>query len=49
MAYLKEQGYRVLALRDLERYVDLSEKPTDPGWIIRERSRGIRAQASDSR
>jgi hypothetical protein len=30
MAYLKEQEFRVLALRDLERFVDLANPPRDP-------------------
>ena len=39
MAHLKDRGYRVLALRDLERFVDPAKKPADPGWIIRQRLR----------
>lgn len=38
MGHLKERGYRVLALRDLERYVDLSERPDDPLRIFRRRA-----------
>ncbi len=38
MAYLQEQGYRVLALRDLERYVDLSRRPADPAGALRARA-----------
>ena len=45
MAYLSEQDYRVLALRDLERYVEPSDKPADPGSIIRERMRRIREES----
>ena len=37
MAYLKEEGYRVLALRDLERYVDPADKPADPGAVLHRR------------
>lgn len=38
MTYLKENGYRVVALRDLERWVDLSIQPADPGQAIRRRA-----------
>ncbi len=48
MTHLKAQGYRALALRDLERYMDLSKKPADPAKIIRERVRRIREEASKS-
>jgi peptidoglycan/xylan/chitin deacetylase (PgdA/CDA1 family) len=44
MTYLKEQGYTVLALRDLERFVDPSNKPADPIRIIRERERRRREE-----
>jgi peptidoglycan/xylan/chitin deacetylase (PgdA/CDA1 family) len=30
MTYLKEQGFRTMALGDLERYVDLAHPPSDP-------------------
>jgi len=30
MAYLKDHGYRALALRDLEPYIDSSQAPADP-------------------
>jgi peptidoglycan/xylan/chitin deacetylase (PgdA/CDA1 family) len=46
VTYLKEAGYRALALRDLELYVDLSEKPVDPAAIILERIARIREQGS---
>ncbi len=41
MAHLKEEGYRVLALRDLERFVDPAKNPADPSRIIRLRMRQI--------
>lgn len=37
MAYLKKEGYRVLAMRDLARYVDPSDRPADPGAVLRRR------------
>ncbi len=49
MTYLSEQGYRTLALRDLERYVDSSNKPADPGAIIHERVQRIGEEKSESR
>ena len=39
MAHLTDEGYRVLALRDLERFVDPAKKPVDPLWIIGQRTR----------
>jgi peptidoglycan/xylan/chitin deacetylase (PgdA/CDA1 family) len=30
MSYLKDHGYTVIALRDLERYIDLANPPSDP-------------------
>lgn len=30
MSYLKSQGYHVIALRDLERYIDFANPPADP-------------------
>jgi len=44
MTYLKENGYRVLALRDLERWVAISKQPADPGRVIRERLERLREQ-----
>jgi peptidoglycan/xylan/chitin deacetylase (PgdA/CDA1 family) len=41
MMYLKENGYTVLALRDLEKFVDLSIVPADPMTVIKERQKAI--------
>lgn len=43
MRYLKKNKYEVLAMRDLERFVDPSEKPADPNRVIRERMKRIEA------
>ncbi|MEZ5300437.1 MAG: polysaccharide deacetylase family protein [Verrucomicrobiales bacterium] len=37
MAYLKDNGYTVLAMRDLARYIDPEEKPADPEAVIEAR------------
>ncbi len=37
MRYLRENDYTVIALRDLERYVDPDDPPEDPWAIVRER------------
>jgi peptidoglycan-N-acetylglucosamine deacetylase len=37
MAFLKAGGYRVLALRDLRRYVDLARVPENPMRVINDR------------
>jgi hypothetical protein len=41
MKYLHDEGFTVIALRDLERYVDWRQKPADPWKIIEERKRAI--------
>jgi hypothetical protein len=37
MAWLHAEGYTVIALRDLARYVDESHPPTDPLAVMRRR------------
>lgn len=44
MHYLKDEGYRVLAMRDLARFVDPAQKPADPEAAIRARIRVIRGK-----
>jgi peptidoglycan/xylan/chitin deacetylase (PgdA/CDA1 family) len=40
MGYLKDRGYRVIALRDLEPFLEVSKKPADPRLQTRYRTRG---------
>ncbi len=44
MQYLKVEGYQVLALRDLARFVDPEVKPADPEAPIQERIQAIRGE-----
>ena len=37
MKYLHDEGYKVIALRDLAKYVDWTQKPADPWRVIEER------------
>ena len=37
MKYLHDEGFKAIALRDLERYVDWNQKPADPWKIIEQR------------
>jgi hypothetical protein len=37
MKYLHDEGFTVIALRDLAKYVDWRQKPADPWKIIEER------------
>lgn len=41
MRYLAVEGYKVIALRDLEKYVDVSVKPQDPLGAIEDRKATI--------
>jgi peptidoglycan/xylan/chitin deacetylase (PgdA/CDA1 family) len=45
MAYLHDEGFRVVALRDLGKYVDLRQRPVDPWKIIEERKGLLREPA----
>ncbi len=51
MRYLAGNGYTVIALRDLERYVDPSIAPRDPNGVIADRQAMLKAEKSydDSR
>jgi peptidoglycan/xylan/chitin deacetylase (PgdA/CDA1 family) len=44
MRYLAVEGYKVIALRDLEKYVDASVKPQDPWGVIEDRKATIANQ-----
>jgi peptidoglycan-N-acetylglucosamine deacetylase len=46
MAWLHTNGYRVIALRDLARYVDLTNPPADP-WAIIKRRQAVLATGSN--
>jgi peptidoglycan-N-acetylglucosamine deacetylase len=37
MKYLHDEGFKVIAMRDLSKYVDWTQKPTDPWRVIEER------------
>ena len=37
MKYLHDEGFKVIALRDLEKYVDWRQKPADPWKVMEER------------
>ena len=41
MKYLSENGFKVIALRDLEKYVDPKVQPKDSEMVIRDRKRSI--------
>jgi peptidoglycan-N-acetylglucosamine deacetylase len=43
MKYLHDEGFAVIALRDLEKYVDWRLKPSDPWSIIEQRRRDLGA------
>ena len=45
MRYLAVEGYKVIALRDLEKYVDPSVKPQDPWGAIEDRKATIANQS----
>jgi peptidoglycan/xylan/chitin deacetylase (PgdA/CDA1 family) len=42
MKYLHEEGFKAIAVRDLERYVDWRQKPAEPWKIIDERKNTLR-------
>jgi peptidoglycan/xylan/chitin deacetylase (PgdA/CDA1 family) len=46
MKYLADNGYRVIALRDLAKYVDPAAAPSDPWGVIRDRQRLLEAKRS---
>jgi peptidoglycan/xylan/chitin deacetylase (PgdA/CDA1 family) len=41
MKYLHDDGYKVIALRDLAKYVDWKQKPADPWRVIEERKQRL--------
>ena len=41
MTYLHDEGFRVIALRDLARYVDWKQRPADPWEIIEQRQKAL--------
>lgn len=45
MRYLATEGYKVIALRDLEKYVDATVKPQDPWGAIEDRKATIANQS----
>jgi hypothetical protein len=42
MRYLHKQGYHVIAMRDLAKYVDLEKFPRDPQANIEQRKQKLR-------
>jgi peptidoglycan-N-acetylglucosamine deacetylase len=42
MKYLHDEGYRVIALRDLAKYVDWTQRPADPWRVIEERKAALK-------
>ena len=46
MKYLADNGYTVIALRDLAKYIDPSVRPVDPFGAIRDRQRAIKSGSS---
>ncbi len=49
MKFLHEGGYKVIALRDLDDYVDPDKKPTDPWAVINARSAQLQEAANSER
>ena len=47
MNYLKREGYQVLAMRDLERFVDPNQKPADPNRVIQQRIERLQAKKGE--
>jgi peptidoglycan/xylan/chitin deacetylase (PgdA/CDA1 family) len=45
MRYLAAEGYQVIALRDLEKYVNATVKPSDPWGVIEDRKAAIANQS----
>ncbi|MFO0953064.1 MAG: polysaccharide deacetylase family protein [Isosphaeraceae bacterium] len=46
MKSLHDEGFKVIALRDLARYVDPSQAPADPFAVVRERQASLKKQAT---
>jgi peptidoglycan/xylan/chitin deacetylase (PgdA/CDA1 family) len=47
MAWLHREGYQVIALRDLDRYVDVSKVPANPMEIMQRRKREMARENAD--
>jgi peptidoglycan-N-acetylglucosamine deacetylase len=45
MKYLHEEGFKVIALRDLAKYVDWKQRPGDPWAIIEQRKKALAKDA----
>ena len=46
MKYLHDAGFKVIAMRDLENYVDWRDKPADPWKIIEQRRRELAVRSA---
>lgn len=42
MKYLHDEGFKAIAMRDLAKYVDWTQKPTDPWRVIEERKEALK-------
>ena len=47
MRYLHEQKFKVIALRDLAKYVDLEKTLTDPFAIVEQRKKVLKDSATE--
>ncbi len=47
MKYLHDEGFRVIALRDLAKYVDWKQRPADPWEIIEQRKKALAKAARE--
>ena len=47
MKYLHDEGFRVIALRDLAKYVDWKQRPADPWEIIEQRKKTLAKAARE--
>ena len=48
MDYLADNGFRVIALRDLAKYVDPEDIPDDPDAVVNKRRKTIAARNNRS-
>ena len=46
MKYLHDEGFKAIAMRDLAKYVDWTQKPTDPWRVIEERKEALKISIS---
>jgi peptidoglycan-N-acetylglucosamine deacetylase len=49
MAWLHREGYRAIALRDLERYVDPAVRPADPLAVMERRKKSVQAEGGGTK